>query len=262
MIEFRNVTFAYEKEHPVISDISFTVKEGESVGLIGANGAGKSTVMKLILGLLEGEGDILIKGIRCEKKNLSEIRSLCGLVLQNSDDQMFMPTVCDDMMFGPLNAGMKKEEAEKITDTVLEQLQITYLKNRYNHRISGGEKRMAAIAAVLSMSPEILLMDEPFSALDLRNRTRLQSFMKTFLEDTGMTSVIVTHSIEEALCMGDRVAVFDPERGRIRTIREGCRQETDPDPAMLDERSRRIRESLLQMQEAGCQSDERKVPDN
>jgi ABC-type nitrate/sulfonate/bicarbonate transport system ATPase subunit len=91
-------------------------------------------------------------------------------------------------------------------------------------------------------------MDEPFSALDLRNRARLQSFMKTFLEDTEMTSVIVTHSIEEALRMGDRVAVFDPERGRIRKIREGCRREADPDPAMLDECSRRIRESLLQME--------------
>ena len=92
-------------------------------------------------------------------------------------------------------------------------------------------------------------MDEPFSALDLRNRMRLQNFMKTFLEDTGMTSVIVTHSIEEALCMGDRVAVFDPERGTIRKIWEGCRQAADSNTAELDERSRLIRESLLQIQE-------------
>ncbi len=226
MIEFRNVTFAYEKEHPVISDISFTVKEGESVGLIGANGAGKSTVMKLILGLLEGEGDILIKGIPCEKKNLSEIRSLCGLVLQNSDDQMFMPTVCDDMMFGPLNAGMKKEEAEKITDTVLEQLQITNLKNRYNHRISGGEKRMAAIAAVLSMSPEILLMDEPGSALDPYNRRLVINQIRKLPQ----TKIITSHDLDLILDTCKRVILIG--NGRIQA--DGPAEEILRDKTLLE----------------------------
>ena len=210
MIEFRNVTFAYEKEHQVINDVSFTVREGENVGLIGANGAGKSTVMKLITGLLEGSGDIFVKGIRTEKKNLAKIRALCGFVLQNSDDQMFMPTVHDDLLFGPLNYGMKKEEAEKKTDEILEELQIAYLKDRYNHRISGGEKRMAAIAAVLSMSPEILLMDEPGSALDPYNRRLVINQIRKLPQ----TKIITSHDLDLILDTCERVILIG--NGRIQ----------------------------------------------
>ena len=170
MIEFQNVSFAYEKGRPVLTDLSFRIERGEAVGLIGANGAGKSTVMKLLLGLLEGEGRILVDGVAVGRETLGEIRRKLGFVLQNSDDQMFMPTVYEDMIFGPLNYGLSREEAEARVDAVLARLHLEELKHRYNHKISGGEKRMAAIATILAMEPEAVLMDEPSSALDPCNR--------------------------------------------------------------------------------------------
>ena len=123
MIEFRNVNFAYEKERPVLRDLSFRIADGEAVGLIGANGAGKSTVMKLLLGLLTPKsGEILVDGVPVGKKTLAEIRRKLGFVLQNSDNQMFMPTVYEDMIFAPLNYGLSREEAEKKVDAALEKL--------------------------------------------------------------------------------------------------------------------------------------------
>ena len=160
MIEFRHVDFSYEKDRPVLRDLSFRIEKGESVGLIGANGAGKSTVMKLLLGLLTPKsGEILVDGVPVGKKTLAEIRRKLGFVLQNSDNQMFMPTVYEDMIFAPLNYGLSREEAERRVDTVLEKLGMQELKHRHNHRISGGEKRMAAIATILAMEPETVLMD-------------------------------------------------------------------------------------------------------
>ena len=170
MIKFEHVNFAYEKNNPVINDLSFHIEKGESVGLIGANGAGKSTIMKLLLGLAKGDGKISVDGIEVNNENLSEIRKRLGFVLQNSDNQMFMPTVYEDMMFAPLNYMMSREDAEKKVDEVLEHLGLQELKYKYNHKISGGEKRMAAIATILAMEPEVILMDEPTSALDPYNR--------------------------------------------------------------------------------------------
>ncbi len=170
MIEFQHVSFAYEKDRPVIRDLSFRIETGEAVGLIGANGAGKSTVMKLLLGLLQGQGTILVDDLPVDKTHLAEIRRRLGFVLQNSDNQMFMPTVYEDMIFGPLNYGLSREEAEERVDAVLARLGLEDLKHRHNHKISGGEKRMAAIATVLAMRPEAVLMDEPTSALDPCNR--------------------------------------------------------------------------------------------
>ena len=147
----------------MLRDVSFRIGKGECVGLIGANGAGKSTVMKLALGLLSGEGRILSGDLLIGRENLAKIRKQTGFVLQNSDNQMFMPTVFEDMMFAPLNYMVPREEAEKRVDRVLGELGIEELKHRHNHRLSGGEKRMAAIATVLAMEPEMILMDEPTS---------------------------------------------------------------------------------------------------
>ena len=151
MIEFQNVSFSYERGRPVLRDLSFSIGDGECVGLIGANGAGKSTVMKLLLGLLTGEGTILVDGVAVKKDTLAQIRRKLGFVLQDSDNQMFMPTVYEDMIFGPLNYGLSREETDKRVDAVLERLGLQELKHRHNHRISGGEKRMAAIATILAM---------------------------------------------------------------------------------------------------------------
>ena len=119
MIELRNVSFAYEKDHPVLRQITLTIRDGEAVGLVGANRAGKSTLMKVLLGLEEAQGSVLVDSLEVTKKNLAQVRQRLGFVLQNSDNQMFMPTVYEDMMFGPLNYGLSREEAEARVDRAL-----------------------------------------------------------------------------------------------------------------------------------------------
>ena len=226
MIEFRNVSFSYEKDIPVLQDLSFRIGDGESVGLIGANGAGKSTLMKLLLGLLQGQGEILVDGLAVSKGTLPEIRRKLGFVLQNSDHQMFMPTVYEDMIFAPLNYGVSREETEQRVDAVLEQLGLTALKHRHNHKISGGEKRMAAIATVLAMEPEVILMDEPTSALDPYNRRIVINTICSL----SQTRLIASHDLDMILDTCDRVILLS--QGRIAA--DGPAREILRDRALLE----------------------------
>lgn len=195
MIRFEHVSCEYEKGLTVLKDLSFEIQPGDSVGLIGANGAGKSTLMKVLLGLLPYTGQITVDELEVNKQNLKEIRRRLGFVLQNSDNQMFMPTVYEDMMFAPLNYGMSREAAEARTDAVLAQLGLTNLKHKHNHKISGGEKRMAAIATVLSMEPDVLLMDEPTSALDPYNRRIVINTINALPN----TKIITSHDLDMVL---------------------------------------------------------------
>ncbi|MBR0355151.1 MAG: ABC transporter ATP-binding protein [Oscillospiraceae bacterium] len=208
MIEFQHVSFSYEAGRPVLEDLSFRIGKGEAVGLIGANGAGKSTVMKLLLGLLSGSGKILVDGVEVNRASLSLIRRKLGFVLQNSDNQMFMPTVYEDMIFAPLNYGCSREEAERRVDAVLERLGLQELKHRHNHRISGGEKRMAAIATILAMEPEAILMDEPTSALDPWNRRIVIDTIRTL----GQTKLITSHDLDMILDTCSRVILLSGGR--------------------------------------------------
>ena len=209
MLEFRNVSFSYEAGIPVIDDLNFSIRKGETVGLIGANGAGKSTIMKLMLGLLQGEGQILVDGLPVEKKNLPVIRQKIGFVLQDSDNQMFMPTVYEDMIFGPLNYGLSKEEAETRVDRVLRDLNLEELKHRHNHKLSGGEKRMAAIATILAMEPEMIVMDEPSTALDPCNRRTVINTINRLPQ----TKLIASHDLDMILDTCQRVILLS--HGRI-----------------------------------------------
>ena len=203
MIEFQNVSFSYG-DVPVVENLSFTIQKGETVGLIGANGAGKSTIMKLMLGLLSGSGEIQVDGLPVCRDNLAEIRKKIGFVLQDSDNQMFMPTVYEDMIFGPRNYGLSKEETEKRVDTVLTQLGLQDLKHRHNHKISGGEKRMAAIATILAMEPEMILMDEPSTALDPVNRRTVINTINRLPQ----TKLIASHDLDMILDTCQRVILL------------------------------------------------------
>ena len=203
MIEFQNVSFAYGQT-PVVENLSFSIQKGETVGLIGANGAGKSTIMKLMLGLLSGSGSIRVDGLTVSKENLSEIRRKIGFVLQDSDNQMFMPTVYEDMIFGPRNYGLSKEAADEKVDTILEQLGLQELKHRHNHKISGGEKRMAAIATILAMEPEMILMDEPSTALDPVNRRTVINTINRLPQ----TKLIASHDLDMILDTCQRVILL------------------------------------------------------
>ena len=226
MIEFQHVSFSYEKDRPVIEDLSFRIERGESVGLIGANGAGKSTVMKLLLGLLSGEGKILVDGIEVNRASLSAVRRRLGFVLQNSDNQMFMPTVYEDMIFAPLNYMLSREEADARVDAVLARLHLEDLKHRYNHKISGGEKRMAAIATILAMEPEAILMDEPSSALDPYNRRLVINTIR----ELSQTKLITSHDLDLILDTCGRVILLS--NGRIAA--DGPAQELLRDRALLE----------------------------
>ena len=203
MIEFQNVSFSYG-DVPVVENLSFTIQKGETVGLIGANGAGKSTIMKLMLGLLSGSGEIKVDGLPVCRDNLAEIRKKIGFVLQDSDNQMFMPTVYEDMIFGPRNYGLSKEETEKRVDTVLTQLGLQDLKHRHNHKISGGEKRMAAIATILAMEPAMILMDEPSTALDPVNRRTVINTINRLPQ----TKLIASHDLDMILDTCQRVILL------------------------------------------------------
>ena len=204
MIQFENVSFSYDGERPILEDVSFSIQKGETVGLIGANGAGKSTIMKLLLGLLTGQGSITVDGLAMNKQNLPLIRQKTGFVLQDSDNQMFMPTVYEDMIFGPRNYGLSKEETERRVDAVLSQLGLTELKHRYNHKISGGEKRMAAIATILAMEPETILMDEPSTALDPVNRRTVINTINALPQ----TKLIASHDLDMILDTCQRVILL------------------------------------------------------
>ncbi len=231
MIELRDVSYAYEAGRQALRGVSFAIGRGESVGLIGANGAGKSTLMKALLGLVSAGGEIRVDGVKVEKGTLGEVRRKLGYVLQNSDNQMFMPTVYEDMLFGPMNYGLSREEAEARADAALEKLGIPELKRRHNHRLSGGEKRMAAIATILAMEPEAVLMDEPTSALDPYNRRVVIESIRGM----GRTRLIASHDLDMILetcervilLSGGRVAADGPagEILRDRALLEGNRLE-------------------------------------
>ena len=203
MIEFQNVSFSYG-DNPVVENLSFSIKKGETVGLIGANGAGKSTIMKLMLGLICGRGEIKVDGLPVCRENLPEIRKKIGFVLQDSDNQMFMPTVYEDMIFGPRNYGLSKEETDKRVDEILRQLGLESLKHRHNHKISGGEKRMAAIATILAMEPEMILMDEPSTALDPVNRRTIINTINRLPQ----TKLIASHDLDMILDTCQRVILL------------------------------------------------------
>ena len=204
MLEFRNVSFSYEPGTPVLDNLSFHIRRGETVGLIGANGAGKSTIMKLMLGLLPAQGEILVDGMPVTKQNLPPIRQKIGFVLQDSDNQMFMPTVYEDMIFGPRNYGLSREEADARVDRVLKELGLESLKYRHNHKISGGEKRMAAIATILAMEPEMILMDEPSTALDPVNRRTVINTINRLPQ----TKLIASHDLDMILDTCQRVILL------------------------------------------------------
>lgn len=204
MLVFENVSYQYPGGHG-LENVSFSIQAGEQVGLIGANGAGKSTLMKLALGLLSPTaGRIYVDGTELTAKSLPEARQKLGYVLQDSDNQMFMPKVIDDMVFGPMNYGKSREQAEEAAREITRDLGVEFLLERHNHRISGGEKRMAAIATILAMEPKVMLMDEPSAALDPKNRRRVINTLNRLPQ----TKLIASHDLDMILETCDRVLLL------------------------------------------------------
>lgn len=205
MITIEKLCVRYPDGTDAIHNISFTIQQEQTVGLIGANGAGKSTLLRTMLGLLpKNSGSIKINGLEVEKTNLPDIRMQMGMVFQNSDDQLFMTSVFEDIAFAPRNYGMPEDLVEKRVDAVLQQLGSPHLKHKIPNKLSGGEKRIAAIGTVLSTDPSILLLDEPTSFLDPKSRRRVMGV----LESLPIIKLIATHDLDMALELCQRVIVL------------------------------------------------------
>lgn len=191
-IEFKNVSYRYASGVEALKNVSFRISHGEKVALLGRNGAGKSTLLQLTNGLLlPAEGTVDIGGIPVTKKTLPNVRRSVGMVFQNPDDQLFMPTVREDVAFGPLNMQLPPEEVEKRVNEALESVGCADLAGRSPMQLSGGQKRRVAIASVLSMQPSILVLDEPTSNLDWGAREGVVHMIEHFMH----TCVIASHDL-------------------------------------------------------------------
>lgn len=192
-IDIDKLYFAYEKNEPIINDLSVHFREGESIGIIGANGVGKSTLLKLLVGLEDGfEGSIRIEEIPVEKNTLSKIRERVGYVFQDSESQLFTSSVYEDVAFAPKNYGFSKEEVKKRTEKALEMVHILHLADKKIYKLSGGEKKLVAIATILSMTPDIILMDEPTNSLDPQNRRKIINLLNGF----NHMKIIASHDLD------------------------------------------------------------------
>ena len=204
-LEAKDIHFAYPDGNKAINGMSFTIYHGESVGIIGANGAGKSTLLMLLMGVLfPNQGEVIVGDVHVTKKTLPMIRQRLGMVFQDPDDQLFMTTVFEDVAFGPRNFGLDEQEVEKRVTSALEQVGILHLKDRAPFKLSGGEKRAAAIASVLSMQPDMLIMDEPTSGLDPKSRRRVMKLLKSFQH----TRIITSHDLDMVFDLCERVIVI------------------------------------------------------
>lgn len=205
IVEAKGLAYTYPDGTKALKNISFLITHGESVALVGANGAGKSTLLMHLNGhLLPGRGTLRVGDFPLAKETIHNIRRSVGMVFQDSDDQLFMPTVYDDVAFGPLNMGLPSDVIRERVTATLETVGVLHLINRPTHRLSGGEKRAVAIATVLSMSPDILVMDEPTSNLDPRSRRRLIELLKSFKH----TKIIATHDLDMVLDLCERTIVI------------------------------------------------------
>ncbi len=206
MLVVEKVGFEYARGILALEDVSFTLKKCEKVALFGPNGAGKTTMLHIIAGLKTAKaGRVIYDGAVVSEKMRKSIRARIGLLFQDPDDQLFLPTVMEDVSFGPANLGLEKKDIEERATHALEKMGITHLSHRAPHDLSEGEKKKAAIAGVLALSPDVLLLDEPTSSLDASGKTELSRILASLPQ----TMLIATHDIEWALGIAERAIVLD-----------------------------------------------------
>lgn len=204
VLSLKDVSFSYRPGREVLKGVSISVSRGEQVALIGANGVGKSTLLKLFVGLLEPHtGCVEVCGMTVERKNLASVRRAAGYVFQDAESQLFLANVWEDVAFGPRNEGLAEDEVRKRTEVALESVGISSLAQEHVYRLSGGQKRLASIATVLALRPDVLLLDEPTLALDPRNRR----MVIRALGDLPCAKLIATHDLDFVLDSCSRVIV-------------------------------------------------------
>jgi cobalt/nickel transport system ATP-binding protein len=206
LITFRNVDFAYGPDRPVLRGCNFRLDAGDRLALVGPNGSAKTTLLHLTVGLLRpSRGELEIFGTPRQKEaDFHEVRRRVGLLFQDADDQLFCPTVLEDVAFGPLNLGRDRAAVRQIVAETLSHLGLAGYEHRITYKLSGGEKRLVALAAVLAMQPEILLLDEPTAGLDDASRSRLLEILQILPH----SMIVVSHDREFRDCLTNRVAML------------------------------------------------------
>ena len=227
-LRFDDVHYRYPNGYEALCGVSFCITHGEKVALVGANGAGKSTLLLHTNGLLiPSQGEVVMGGIKLTRRTLPLVRQSVGLVFQDSDNQLFMPTVEEDVAFGPSNMRLEPEEIRRRVTEALDSVGALHLRGASPFRLSGGQKKRVAIATVLSMEPSVLVMDEPTSNLDPRARRQIIDLIRRF----GHTTLIATHDMEMVLDLCDRTIVM--KQGRI--VADGSTRHVFGDLALLEE---------------------------
>jgi cobalt/nickel transport system ATP-binding protein len=225
-LDVTDLGFAYPDGTIALDGVTFHLTHGDSVAIVGANGAGKSTLLMHLNGLLSpSKGEVRIGGLPVTKDTVKDIRKTVGMVFQDPDDQLFMPTVAEDVAFGPMNLGLPIAEIDARVDEALARVGSLALKDRPPYRLSGGEKRAVSIATVLAMTPSMLVLDEPSSNLDPQARRRLISLLSTFEH----TKIIATHDLDLAMELCERTIVMS--RGRVTA--DGATRDIFRDDALL-----------------------------
>lgn len=211
-IEFEHVAFSYPDGSKALDDVTFSVDRGECLGLIGPNGAGKTTLLLHLNGILRGQGLIKVHGSRLCDENIQAIRKDVGMVFQDPDMQLFMPTVFEDVSFGPLHMGLSDQQVKERVLRALNDVDMTRASDKISHHLSFGEKRRVSIATVLSMEPKILVLDEPTSNLDPKHRSQLIDILNSI----PVTKIIASHDLDMISRLADRVLFL--EEGRVAAV--------------------------------------------
>lgn len=218
VLQVQDLHYSYHDGHQALRGVSFEMCPGDKVALVGPNGAGKSTLMLHLNGILSGHGDVTVGGTRITRDNLPAIRSMVGVVFQNPDDQLFSPTVFEDVAFGPLHMGLPKDEVIARVESALNDVRMSGYRDRMSHHLSVGEKKRIAIATVLSMNPQILVLDEPSAGLDPRARRTLINLLR----ELPITMLVSTHDMKLVEELFPRTIVMDEglivADGRTREI--------------------------------------------
>lgn len=238
MLEVRNLKYSYNSDYQALKGVSLKVEKGEMVSLLGKNGAGKSTLFLHLNGIYEpDEGQVFIDGeeLKYDKKSLLKFRQKVGIVFQNPDDQIFAPTVEEDVAFGPLNLGLSMEEVQDRVEEALERVGMSGFEKKAPHHLSGGQKKRVAIAGILAMKPEIMVLDEPTAGLDPQGVTNLTKLLKE-LNDEGITIIISTHEVD--LVPNYARKVFVLVDGQL--IAEGTPKEIFAQPEILKQANLKV----------------------
>jgi cobalt/nickel transport system ATP-binding protein len=226
IIAVDDLAFSYPDGQPALRGVSFSVEPGEKVALVGPNGAGKSTLLLHLNGILRGSGEVRVGGRAVRDDNLGAIRAAVGLVFQNPDDQLFSPTVIEDVAFGPLHMGLPAADVRERARHALERVGMSAYEHRLSHHLSTGEKKRIAIATVLSMDAQILALDEPTAGLDPRARRTLLRLLR----DLPVSMLVSTHDLRMVRELLPRTIVLDA--GRV--VADGPTEAVLSDAALLD----------------------------